>query len=141
MRDAPPRRYVCCAGTVCCAEQTKRSIMLSHFHGVLIEILGSCTDPCPWPCLCLEVCCCPGLSVFANHYALQDRFILEVTSTNLGLHNSSTPSSWFNDITLFQVSSSWHHFITGFPVRSVHRLLPQHRAHRGKNSAPCYDAS
>jgi hypothetical protein len=59
-RDTDIQRYVCCQGTICCAEQTR-----------------GCTDGCPMPCPVLEVCCCPGLSVFANHYAMQDRFILE----------------------------------------------------------------
>ena len=51
--------------------------MPRYWHSLmqLLSFLSHCFVPHP---VTSEVCCCPGLSVFANHYALQDRFILEV---------------------------------------------------------------
>jgi len=76
----------CCFGgcCICCASYMQRDELLTLTNEPYVCCAGlfpcgPLGEPCDKSCLCLEVCCCPGLALSANRFMVQTRFDKENT--------------------------------------------------------------
>ncbi|CAJ1457207.1 unnamed protein product [Effrenium voratum] len=81
--EAPlPFVYGCCC--ICCATYQQRTELLDLTGEPYVCCAGLCPccgleQPQDRSCLCIEVCCCPGLAMSANRFMVQTRFDKENT--------------------------------------------------------------